>query len=256
EFTNILKKGDFPSEKIRPYYESFREPILGWLNEMGEKVVWQEWEVTPEIHNVENKIHFITPLTIGEEKATLCFSFEIENAQWYFQHLEAITIRLDKLTSLPVSKFPDLTEQKKAKMREEKRVADQVRLFNFLSKEKGEQFAFNWFKDGNGYALAARAWVPFFPLSKAFILFFCWEMSNLNGNEVTLEKLTDEEALVRMKPLYFIHYHEAAHLKQKISFQNYQKIFETIWQDRAEKARWALDIKYAGDECLFYFKNN
>ena len=118
--TNILKKGDFPSEKIRPYYESFREPILGWLNEMGEKVVWQEWEVTPEIHNVENKIHFITPLTIGEEKATLCFSFEIENAQWYFQHLEAITIRLDKLTSLPVSKFPDLTEQKKAKMREEK----------------------------------------------------------------------------------------------------------------------------------------
>lgn len=253
EFTEKLKKADFPTEKLRPYYETLREPILGYLKEMREKANWEEWKATPEIHRVENKVHFIIPLTFDSTTATYCLTFLDEPDDWYFQHIEAITIRLDKLSSIPTSKFPDLPEAKKASMREEGRVSKMVRLFNLLAKEKGKDFAFNWFKDGRGYALAAQTWVPFFPLSKSFILFLCWEQSNLRGNEVTLEKLEKNEALVRMNLLYFYLYKVAGHLKQQISFDDYRKIFESTWQDRAEKAGWEVEIQYLEDECLFRF---
>ncbi len=256
EFTLTLKKADFPSEKLRPYYESFREPILGYLKQMREKANWREWEAAPEMHRVENKVHFIIPLTFDNETATYCLTFLDESDNWYFQHIEAITIRLDKISSLPTSEFPDVPDMTKAHMREEGRISEEVRLFNFLAKEKGKEFAFNWFKDGNGYALAARTWVPFFPLSKSFILFLCWEQSHLRGNDVTLEKLEKNEALVRMKLISFNLYKVAAHLKQQISYEDFCKIFETKWQDRAEKAGWEVKITYLDDECLFRFWKN
>jgi hypothetical protein len=253
EFTSTLKASDFPSEKLRPYYESFREPILGYLKQMRKKADWEEWEATPETHRVGNKIHFIIPLTFDDETATYCFTFLDESGVWYFQHIEAITIRLDKLASIPTSKFPDLSEAKKASLREEGRVSELVRLFNFLATEKGKEFAYSWFKDGKGYALAAQTWVPFFPLSKSFVLYLCWELSNLRGNEITLEKLEENEALVRMNLIYFNLYKVAAHLKQQISKEDYYNIFEMIWQDRAEKAGWKVEFKYLDDDCLFRF---
>jgi hypothetical protein len=223
---------------------------------MRAKANWKEWEAVPEIHQVENKIHFIIPLTFDAVTTTYCLTFLDEKDNWYFQHIEAITIRLDKLTDLPASTFPEVPEATKAHIREEGRVSEMVRLFNFLAKEKGKDFAFSWFKDGYGYALAAQTWVPFFTLAKSLILFLCWEQENLHGNDVTLEKLTEDEALVRLQLLYFHLYKVAAHLKQQISSEDYRKIFETIWQDRAEKAGWKIEIKYEGDDCLFRFWKN
>ncbi|MCI0691655.1 hypothetical protein L0337_06555 [candidate division KSB1 bacterium] len=155
---------------------------------MREKASWEEWEASPEIYRVNNQVHFLISLSFDNQKGMFCFSFLSEGKNWYFQHLETITIRLDEISSLPTSKFPDLPEEQKAWMREEIRVSHQVRLFNLLAKEQGREFAFNWFKDGAGYSLAARTWVPFFPTAKAFILYLCWEQSNLLGNKVTLEK--------------------------------------------------------------------
>ncbi len=256
EFISILKEGEFPSERIRPYYENLRQPIEGYLKQMREKASWQEWEAVPEIFRLGNKIHFIIPLTFENQAATFCLTFLVEADTWYFQHIEAITIRMDKMEALPTSTFPDVPEATKAHMREEGRVSELVRWFNYLAKDKGKDVAFNWLKDGYGYALAAQTWVPFFPLAKSFVLFLCWEQSQLRGNEVTLEKLTEDEALVRLRLHYFNLYQVAAHLKQQISFEDYYKIFEIIWQDRAEKAGWQLEIKYEGEECSFRFWKN
>ncbi|UCE05845.1 MAG: hypothetical protein JSW07_20015 [bacterium] len=254
EFVNTLKSGDFPPDKIRSYEESLKEPVLGFLKIMQKKANWQEFESEPEVHLVEKQIHYLIPLTFDGGQATYCFSFLVDNNDWYFQHLEAITIRLDKISSLPTSEFPDLPEEQKAWMREEIRVSKQVRLFNLLVEEKGKEFAFNWFKDGYGYLVAARSWVPFFPSAKAFILYVCWEQSRLRGEQVTLETLDENEAVVRLTPIYFTLYQRAAHLKQQISFEDYQILFETIWQDRAEKAGWSLQINYEEVENVFYFK--
>ncbi len=254
EFVEILKKGDFPQEKIRPYYETLKEPLLGFLKQMREKASWDEWEATPEIYRVENRVHFLIPLSFDGQKATYCFSFLVDGNNWYFQHLEAIIIRLDQISSLPTSKFPDLPEDQKMWFREENRVSRQVELFNFLAKEKGKEFAFHWFKDGAGYALAAKALVPFFPAPKAFILYLCWEQSNLRGNHVTLETLNDSLAVVRMEAIYFHLYSATAHLQPKISFRDYRKIFETIWLDRAKNGGWELQLKYEGKAVIFTFK--
>jgi hypothetical protein len=76
-------------------------------------------------------------------------------------------------------------------------VQAQADLFNFLSREKGKDYAFDWFRDGAGYFLEARTWVPLVPPGRAFILYLCWEQSNLLGNNVTLHKLDDSEALAK-----------------------------------------------------------
>lgn len=76
----------------------------------------------------------------------------------------------------------------------------------------------------------------------------------MRGNHVTLEKLDDNEATVRLASIYFELYKHTAHLKQQISYEDYRQIFETIWQDRASNAGWNLQMTYKEEECLFNFK--
>ncbi len=253
DFVSSLKHGKLTSKRIRPLHESLKEPILKFLVTMKDKATWKEFESIPEVHQVGNHVNFLIPLTFEGKKTTYCFTFIVEDNKWYLQHIESIVIRLDKIPHLPASIFPDLPEDQKAWMREEIRVSEQVRLFNLLKEQKGKDFAFSWFKDGAGYFLMAKTWVPFVSERKAFILFTCWEQANLRGNSVTLEKIGDQEAIIRMKPNYFQLFHRTGHLKQQVSFEDYKKIFETIWQDRASNAGWNLQMTYEPEECIFHF---
>jgi len=91
---------------------------------------------------VGNEVHYLIPLTNNGARQTYCFTFLTEAGKWYFEHLESITIRLDKIGPLPTSTFPDVPEAQKFWMREEILVSEQVRLFNMLAKDKGREFAF------------------------------------------------------------------------------------------------------------------
>ena len=258
EFVTALMNDEMTLERIRPFASTPKETVMGWLNSIKEKASLKELEAEPEYFRVDDKVHFIIQMTYGARKVDYCFTFLTEGDKWYFHRLEAIFIRLDKTPSPPTSEFPDVPEEKKAWDREEWRVSKQVRLFNFLSEEKGKDFAFKWFRDGGGYFVASKARVPFVTPKKAFILYLCWEQANLRGNNVMLEKLNDDEALVRMELIYFALYKAAAHLKEQISYEDYRQIFETIWQNRAEKAGWKLKITYEeeaykGEKCLFHF---
>ena len=258
EFVTALMNNEMTLERIQPFGSIPKETLMGWLNMIKEKVPIKELEAKPEFHRVDDKVHFILSLTYEARKVDYCFTFLTEGDNWYFHLLEALFIRLDRTPSPPTSEFPDVTEEKKAWDREEWRVSKQVRLFNFLSEEKGKDFAFNWLCDGSGYFSASQVRVPFVTSKKAFILYLCWEQANLRGNNVTLEKLNDNEAFVRMELIYFALYKAASHLKEQISYEDYRQIFETIWQDRAEKAGWKLKITYEeeaykGEKCLFHF---
>lgn len=49
-----------------------------------------------------------------------------------------------------------------------------------------------------------------------------------------------------------------AHLRRQIPFEDYTRIFETIWQDRARAAGWGLEIEYVKEgfpasECVLRF---
>jgi len=256
DFVNTLMNNKMTLERIRPRAAS-KETLMGWLNAIKEKASLKELAVEPKFYHVEDLVHFILPLTYEGDKVDYCFTFLMEGNNWYFHGLEAIFVRLDKIASLPTSKFPDIPENQKAVHREEIRTADLVQLFNYFVKEKGLDFALNFLKDGQGYYLAAKVRVPFLPPARAFILYLCWDQANLAGNNVTLEKLTDNEAVVRMETIYFMLYKATSHLKDQISFENYRQIFESIWQDRAEKAGWKLKIEYQGEYpgaiCIFHF---
>lgn len=258
DFVNTLMNNKMTLERIRPRGAS-KETLMGWLNSIKEKVSQKELSAEPEFYHVENLAHFILPLTYEGEKVNYCFTFLMEGDTWYFHGLEAIFVRLDKIAALPTSKFPDIPENQKAVHREEFRTADLVQLFNYFVKEKGRDFALNFLKDGPGYFLAAKVRVPFLPPSRAFILYLCWDQAHIEGtgNNVTLEKLTDNEAVVQMETIYFYLYKASSHLRDQISFEDYRRIFETIWQDRAEKAGWKLKIEYQGEYpgaiCVFRF---
>ncbi|MHC4722342.1 MAG: hypothetical protein ACYS6I_06490 [Planctomycetota bacterium] len=261
EFVAALQQNQITPDKVKPYPEmiSFKETLMGFIQILREKVSPEQWQASPEVHQVKNHFHYIISLTIDGQTATYCFTFLVEANDWYFRHLEAITIRLDKIGDLPTSEFPDISEETKAWQRQEIHWTKQVNLFNRLTKKMDRKFAYDWFKDGVGYFLAAKTWVPYYPSEKAFILYLCWEQANLAGNKpprdnyVILEKLNDKEALIRMKLMYFDLYKVTSHLRHQISFEDYKKIFETIWLDRATAAGWNLTISYQNDECLFQF---
>lgn len=253
EFVSLLKENKINLEHIRPTSPLTKESQLQLLNSFRD-TVWEEWEVEPEIVRYENLVTFIVTL----KQWTYTFNFLVEDSKWYFRHLEGIFIRLDKIRSLPASKFPDLPESQKDWARDEIRISEYVRLFNVLSKEKGKEYAFELFKNiignGIGYLLGAKTWVPFFPPHRAFILYLCWEQANLRGNKVTLVKLTDNEAIVRFDETnYFNLYVRTTHLKKQISIEDYARIFEDIWQARADSAGWNLKIEGKGKQITFYF---
>ncbi len=253
QFVADLRGNKITAADLRPYQENLREPILGFLGVFRQQVPPEEWQTIPEVYRLGDTLHFLIPLTLPEGKATYCFTLVSEQGKWHFQHLESIFIRLDRTAPPPVSVFPDISEDHKAYMREEMHVAEQVNIFNLLAKEKGKPFAFDWFRDGAGYFLAARAWVPFVAPFRAFILYACWEQANLRGNKVTLENLSYTQARIRMELNYFPLYQRSAHLSQQIAFEDYRRIFETIWQDRARNAGWDLNLSCKGGGCVFEF---
>jgi hypothetical protein len=220
---------------------------------LRQKATWSEWEVGPEVYLVGDKTHSVLPLTFDGNRRTWSFTFLNAEGTWYLQHFESILIRLDQVSNQPTDRFPDIEESQKAHIREENAASDQVRLFTFLAQEKGKQFAFDWFKDGAGYLMQAKTWVPLLPERKAFILYMCWEQANLRGNPVRLEKLTETEAVVWMQPKFLKLYEETGHLRLRISRADYRQMFQTIWQDRADQAGWKLQPNCTDTECVFRF---
>ena len=251
-FVAWLKMGLQDESRLSPYYEPLREPLWKFLRSLREQALPGELESEPEWRRVDDQVHYLLPLTLNGERETYCFTFRLSDGEWAFQHIESIVIRLDQIDALPCAQFPDLPEAKKAWIRAEWEVSQQVRWFNFLAAEKGRQAAFDWFKDGAGYALAARTWVPFVSPRRALILYLCWEQANLRGGRVVLHQLDDREARVELEPLYFKLYSQAGHLRQQISLEDYRHIYEVTWSDRAAAAGWQLEISEDKEDTLFF----
>lgn len=261
EFVRLLKTDALGIDRIDRADPRTPESRLAWLRDFAKGTDWREWEAAPQAVRNGDFVSFI--ITLGQSRNSpweYVFCFKVADGRWLYRFTEGIFIRLDRVAELPATGpgFPDLPEERKHWMRQEIYWSEQVRLFNFLTLEKGKDFAFRWVADGIGngvgYLLGASAWVPFVPPHRAFILYLCWEYAKLLGDAVTLEKLDDKEAVVRLDDLtYFALYLRATHLKQQISFEDYIKIFETIWQARAEAAGWRLVIDGQGRQIFLRF---
>lgn len=56
EFVDLLGAGAFPAEKLAPYQEDLRAPMLGFLGVMRSKADWKEWRRDPEVVRVADQI--------------------------------------------------------------------------------------------------------------------------------------------------------------------------------------------------------
>jgi hypothetical protein len=261
EFVGLLKADRLSLDRLRPMETLTPESQLALLRDFAKNAVWEEWEPPPRVIRYGSLVTFI--VTLGQKNAspwTYTFNFIVDGGRWYYRFLEGIFIPLDGIGLLPAAAagFPDLPENRKIWIQQEAYWSEQVRLFNFLTREKGKDLAFRWIEtglaNGVGYALAASVWIPFYPTPRAFILYLCWEQAKLGGNKVTLEKLDEHEAVVLFEDSqYFSLYMIASHLKDQISFEDYIRIFETIWQARAKAAGWALKIDGQGRKIYFHF---
>lgn len=254
EFVAKLKAGTLTAFDVQPEYTTV-EQQLAWLRQLKEAVdidkSWPDLEQAVRIVVVENSIRVVARFRMGGEEQTMSFSFLTGGPRWLYSHMEMILLPLDQVGAPPVSQFPDIAEETKAWMREETYWSTIVlNLYGPLSKTMGADGVFDLLKDGPGYFVAAKTWVPFLPSPRAFVLWLCWEQSRLRGNPVTLEKLSDDEAVVAMRPLFFQIYKSASHLKTRISLPEYRRLFETIWTDRAGAAGWSVAFEYADPEGL------
>ncbi|MCK7478209.1 MAG: hypothetical protein M0C28_12970 [Candidatus Moduliflexus flocculans] len=259
-FVAAMKTGGLPTERVRPYYEELRAPILGWLKEMSAKATWAEWDRAPEVHSRGRA----RPLPhTSHLRRPECELLPRPSSSRAAPGTSAISRPSTSGSTGPDRSRPrpSPTSTRRPRPISARRRAGRARseVFNLLAELKGKEFAFDLFKDGDGYFLAARTWVPFVEPRKAFILYACWEQANLRGNTVTLEKLDDAAAVVRMSTYFFGLYKATAHLAQRIPFEDYTRIFETIWKDRARAAGWNLEIEYRNEgfrasECVLRFK--
>jgi hypothetical protein len=248
DFVLLLKDGKLGEDHLRPAYTD-PATMARFLESMRSSASWPEWERTPEVHRVGPLIHFVIPLSENGTPNTYSFTFVTDGERWFLQHFESIVVRLDRVGPLPTSLFPDLAEDKKAWMREENYWSQMIVLFRLMRAAAGPDAAFNMFRDGPGYLVQAKTWVPLVTPARAFVLFSCWEQSRLHGNGVTLEQLTDNEARVSITSIYFRLYRQTGHLRQQITEDDYRRIFETIWRDRATAAGWNVQFAYDGTRC-------
>lgn len=252
EFVARLRADSLTVADVDPYpelahLEGFRETLLGFLRKMAASARWEEWARIQEAHRVGENLHVIAHLSEGEGDSDYVFTFRDADSRWYFRHLEAITVRLDRIGALPTSEFPDVKPTMRLWMAEEKRVTEQVRLFGFLEKEKGRDFALNWFKDGRGYFVGVKTWVPYLEPGRAFVLYLCFEQSRLRGDEVTLRRLDTAGAEVHLRSNYLRMHDRTAHIKNMISLADFRALFEAEWRDRADKAGWLIQFEYGPD---------
>ncbi|NLO48945.1 MAG: hypothetical protein GX111_11590 [Clostridiales bacterium] len=245
-FTRLLSENKITAEKLRPYHKAMTEPLLTFLDHLRERMLRGEKAEYVKSVRVGDMIHCFISLDDGQ----YCFSFVLKDDDWFFVHIESILLRLDEVTA-PTASFPDISEQRKNWIRQEREISNNVRMFNLLKHEKGSEYALDWFLDGDGYFLMARSWVPYVEPQRAFVLFLCWEQANLTGNAASLERFENNRAVIKIKPMYMEMYKKTGHIRQQISYEDYIGMFEAIWRDRAEKAGWTLRINYEKEECVF-----
>ncbi|MCX6565475.1 MAG: hypothetical protein NTW38_03485 [Candidatus Aminicenantes bacterium] len=257
EFVQLLKSDTFPLDRIHPDDPRPPESRLARLKDFVKEADWSEWETAPEVVRHGNLVSFIT--TLGKSRNApwkYVFCFIVENGRWFYRFTEGIFIRLDQIGDLPADAagFPDLSEERKQWMRQEIYWSKMVWLYNEMTRLKGTEYALNFIRDGAGYALAATTWIPFYPTPRAFILYLCWEQAKLQGNKVTLEKLDENEAVVRFDDhQFFALYTQTSHLKEQIALGDYIGIFGAMWQDRAWAAGWDLQIDGQGRQIFLRF---
>ena len=180
--------------------------------------------------------------------------FIINENKWQILFIEGITIPIDKIDCLPYNDFPPIKDHAENWIREEARITGLVRNYNFIKDNFGIAKALEYCHDGAGKFIAAKSWIPFFSDKKAFIVFISWWDNRIYGENVSIEKFSDDECIIKyIEPIWFRMYDVCGHLKFQIPFDEYKRLFEHIWQDRAKCSGWDISFIYENNSLILKF---
>jgi hypothetical protein len=236
-----LASGGWSEQDVHPLAAGMTGLLVPVLNRFAQSFKSGAGGQLRRVIETGNTVHFL--FNIGSDE--YCASVLLVNGCWYFHHLEAISIDLSNPPELPCTgaSLPGLPEQQLDWMREEAAMTERVRLFNFLAAQKSRACALDWFRDGAGFALAARAWIPYFEPRLALLWYAAWSETYLHGNPVTVLRIDENNSTIRLAdPLHWRLYRQTVHLKAQIGEPDYEALFDIVWQDRAKCAGWSLDI--------------
>ncbi len=231
---------DWQAEDVRPLLPGMENLLLNFLNRFSGSARLPSR--ADKVIHTGNVAHFL--FTLQGDDDQFCASVISEGDRHYFQQLESITIDFSNPPPTPCAgaELPSLSEQQLAWMRAEVNMTDQVRLFNHLACTQSRQFALDWFKDGDGFFLAARAWIPYYEPRIAFLWYAAWSEHYLHGNPVLVQNISHNSGSICFTdPLHWRLYRQTGHLKTQISEADYEAMFDAIWQDRARAAGWHLE---------------
>ena len=184
------------------------------------------------------------------------FDFQKAEGKWQLCFIEGITLPVNNIESTPYDFFTPLPEQE-AWIKTEREISKIIHFYCKLKDVFGIDKALSWFKDGAGEFLCAKSWVPFYGDSKAFIAFSAWIENRINGECVSIDEFTDSRCQLRFtRHLWFKVYHTASHIKPQISLEEYGRLFEYIWQDRAHNAGWRLTFRYINEDTVLIFSKD
>jgi hypothetical protein len=249
EFVAEIRRGEWPEQRFRLYpgLEGMVDQNRKWLREFRDDPArLKQFDVVPRAYRVASHIHFLLPWVYSNgERAEYLFTVLDEGGSWYFRVMEMLQLPIYAIPPLPARSFPKLGKSSLDWRRAEGLTSKDINLWTVIKKEKGAEAAFRWFADGGGYLMQVQTWLPYFPTHTAFVLYLCWEQTDLWGNQAVLRELDDRRAVVEFPDaVHFALYERALHLRHKISRDDYRTLFETIWRARAERAGWKVGFRY------------
>ena len=235
---NQLTESDCIRHSRIDYAAFFRDehtqPLKGFL-------IQQE---CPPFEQGEEKLIFTLK---SSDKDEIRLDFVVKDGRWFFYLIDGLTIPIKEIPSLPFSDFPPYHPDFENRMRMEAVITEKVFFYLRLKEEKGKEVALSWFRHGEGYKLNIEAWMPYFSLRKAFVLFSGWIENRYWGQKMVIEALSDEYAILVFKDHELLHLYEVAgHLRPQISLEEYKELFEDQWRDRARCVGWQVRFEYDG----------
>lgn len=180
------------------------------------------------------------------------FHFVREDSRYRLAFMECITLPVDDITELPYSAYKPLPD-KEHHIRCEKEILRTVYFYNKFKALLGREEAVKIFFDGNGEAVGARSWVPFYSDRLAFIAYEAWMESRINGETVILDEFSEERCVLRFRSHSWLRMYRVTHLSTQITYEEYMGLFEAIWRDRAEKSGWTVSFTYDGEDTVLAF---
>jgi len=222
------------------------------LSILIEEIDDSELSGLPEWHENEGRLCFMPKLTDKDDQ--ICVQFEKdEDNEWGFISTVPVQTRIDKIGLLPTCTFPKFPIQDLRWKRENIETEMRIDLFTTLKEIKGSQFAIEWFADGDEFKENVLEMLPFLPVHEAFIYYKCWFHSQLLGETTILKKFEENEVeieLARCKHLAI--YEQNKKIKTQINERTYLALFETTWEDRANKCGWDIKFKYSDLTTYFH----